>query len=130
MGIEMHIIKREHIPTTNLPGRKIQTVTGKGAFSPSVKMTMGFAHYSDESGPMEPHQHAEEICYVLSAKDSWVERGDAPERLGDPFPLEAGLTLHISPLEWHVFRWKPAGHLDIIFFYGQVDHIRPEDGVE
>jgi len=126
----MQIIKRQQIPVTELPGRKIQTVAGKGAFSPSTIMTMGFAHYSDESGPMEPHQHAEEICYVLSAKDSWVEKGFAPDRLGEPFPLEAGLTLHIPPLEWHVFRWKPGGYLDILFFYGQVENIRPEDGVK
>jgi len=125
----MNIIQRQQIPTMELAGRKIQTVAGKGALSPSTKMTMGFARYSDESGPMEPHQHAEEICYVLSAKDSWVEKGDAPDRLGEPFPLEAGLTMHIPPLEWHVFRWGAGGHLDIIFFYGQVDHIRPEDGI-
>jgi len=122
----MQIIRREQIPVVELPGRRIQTVTGKGTFSPSTKMTMGFAHYSDQSGPMEPHQHAEEICYVLSAAESWVEQGEAPDRFGEPLPLTPGMTLHIPPLEWHVFRWKPGGHLDIIFFYGQVDHIRPE----
>jgi hypothetical protein len=126
----MKLIKRGQIPALELPGRKIQTVAGKGAFSPSTKMTMGFARYSDESGPMEPHQHAEEICYVLSAQDSWVEMGDSPDRLGEPVPLEAGVTLHIPTLEWHVFRWKPGGHLELLFFYGQVDHIRPEDGVQ
>ncbi len=126
----MNIIKREEIPITHLPGRKIQTVAGKGAFSPSAKMTMGFAHYSDESGPMQPHQHAEEIVYVLDAQDAWVEKGDDPNRLSEPIPIQAGLTLHIPPLEWHVFRWKPGGRLDILFFYGQVDHIRPEEGVK
>ena len=25
-----------------------------------------------------------------------------------------------------VFEFKPGGHVDIIFFYGQVDQIRPE----
>lgn len=126
----MNIIKREEIPITHLPGRKIQTVAGKGAFSPSAKMTMGFAHYSDESGPMQSHQHAEEIVYVLDAQDAWVEKGDDPNRLSEPIPIQAGLTLHIPPLEWHVFRWKPGGRLDILFFYGQVDHIRPEEGVK
>jgi hypothetical protein len=125
----MQVIKRQQVPVVELPGRKIQTVTGKGAFSPSTKMTMGFAHYSDEGGQMEPHQHAEEICYVLSARESWVEKGDSPDQLGDLVPLEAGMTLHIPTLEWHVFRWNPSGHLDILFFYGQVDNIRPEDGV-
>jgi len=124
----MHVIKRQQIPVTELQGRKIQTIAGKGALSPSTKMTMGFAQFSDESGPTEVHQHAEEICYVLSAKDSWIETGNAPDRLGNPIPIEAGMTLHIPPLEWHVFRWKPGGHLDMLFFYGQVDNIRPEEG--
>ncbi len=114
----------------SLPGRVIQTVVGKEAIFPSAKMTMGFAHFSDESGPAEPHHHAEEICYVFSARDSWVESGDLPDQLNKSVPLEAGMTLHIPPLEWHVFRWKPGGYLDILFFYGQVDHIRPEDGVK
>jgi hypothetical protein len=126
----MRILTREQIPAQELPGRKIQTLVGRGASSPSTKMTMGFAHFSDEGGPMEPHHHAEEICYVLSAKDSWVEAGDAPDRLSESFPLEGGVTLHIPPLEWHVFRWKPGGYLDLIFFYGQVDNIRPEEGVK
>jgi hypothetical protein len=124
----MQIARRGQIPTLNLPGRTIQTVVGKGAFSPSAKMTMGFAHFSDESGPMEPHQHAEEICYVLSARDSWVDSGALPDQLSKTIPLEAGMTLHIPPFEWHVFRWKPGGYLDILFFYGQVDQIRPEEG--
>ena len=125
----MQIIRREQIAAIELPGRRVQTIVGKGAFSPSTKMTMGFAHYSDASGPMEPHQHAEEICFVYSAEACWVESGVGPDQLGEPHPLEAGLTLHIPPLEWHVFRWRPGGHLDIIFFYGQVDNIRPEEGV-
>ena len=91
---------------------------------------MGFARYSDESGPMVPHQHAEEICFVLDAKESWVERGDAPDHLGEPFQLKAGMTLHIPAFEWHVFRWNPGGFLDILFFYGQVENIRPEEGIQ
>ncbi len=126
----MNIIRRDQIPITNLAGRKVQTVAGKGAFSPSAKMTMGFARYSDESGPMQPHQHAEEIVYVLSSREAWVEKGESPASTGEPVSLEPGMTLHIPPLEWHVFHWKPGGHLDIIFFYGQVDNIRPEDGVK
>jgi len=124
----MQVIKRQQIHATKLPGRMIQTVAGKGAFSPSTKMTMGFAHFSDDSGPTEVHQHAEEICYVLSAKDCWIEAGNTPDRLGNPISIEVGMTLHIPPLEWHVFRWKLGGYLDILFFYGQVDNIRPEEG--
>jgi len=123
----MKLIKRENLEKEYLPGRTIQKAVGKDAFSQSERMTIGFARYSDESGPMEPHHHAEEIVHVLSAKDGWVRRGNAPDSLTDPIPLEAGDTLHFPPLEWHVFEFKPGGHVDIIFFYGQVDHIRPEE---
>ncbi len=123
----MDIIHRDQVPIVELPGRRIQTVAGKGAVSASARMTMGFSHYSDESGPMQPHQHAEEICYVLESANGWVERGESPEHLAQPTSLSPGMTLHIPALGWHVFRWLPGGHLDIIFFYGQVDHIRPED---
>jgi hypothetical protein len=123
----MDLIKREPLKKECLPGRVIQKAVGKDAPSESRKMSMGFAHYSDESGPMEPHHHAEEIVYVLNAKDGWVRIGDAPDKLGDSISLEAGMTLHFPLLEWHVFEFKPGGHVDIIFFYGQVDQIRPEE---
>jgi hypothetical protein len=123
----MDLIKREPLKKECLPGRVIQKAVGKDAPSKSGKMSMGFAHYSDESGPMEPHHHAEEIVYVLKAKDGWVRIGDAPDKLGDSIYLEAGMTLHFPLLEWHVFEFKPGGHVDIIFFYGQVDQIRPEE---
>lgn len=35
-----------------MPGRVIQTAIGKDGFSKSLKMTVGFARYSAESGPM------------------------------------------------------------------------------
>ncbi len=90
---------------------------------------MGFATYSERSGAMEPHHHAEEIVCILSAKDGWVRYGAKRDELGEPIPLQAGMTLHIPPLEWHVFEYDKGGHVDIIFFYGQVDNIRPEEMV-
>ena len=123
----MKLIKRDEIQKEILPGRAIQKVIGKDGASKSEKMTMGFAYYSDESGPMEPHHHAEEIVYILSSENGWVRRGESPEMLGDPVMLEPGMTLHFPPLEWHVFEFEPGGHVDIIFFYGQVDNIRPEE---
>ena len=122
----MQIIQRDQVSAVELPGRKIQTLVGRRAFSASERMTMGYAHYSDASGPMEPHHHAEEICFVLEAKDCRVEFGPAVEDLSTAIPLEKGMTLHIPPLEWHVFRWNSGGSLDILFFYGQIDQIRPE----
>jgi mannose-6-phosphate isomerase-like protein (cupin superfamily) len=123
----MQIIKRNDLEMVMLPGRKLQKAVGKDALSRSSRMTMGFATYSAESGPMEPHHHAEEIVYILSADKGWVRHGPEPDKLGSPVPLAAGMTLHIPPLEWHVFEYDEGGHVDIIYFYGQVDNIRPEE---
>jgi mannose-6-phosphate isomerase-like protein (cupin superfamily) len=90
-------------------------------------MTVGFAYYSAESGPMEPHQHAEEVIYVVGAQGGWVRFGPEKDRLGEPAPLEPGMILHIPPLEWHVFGYDEGGYVDILFIYGQVDQIRPEE---
>jgi hypothetical protein len=123
----MHIIMREELEKVRLPGRVLQKVVGKDSRSASGKMTMGFAHYSAESGSMEPHQHAEEICYIVAVRGGWVRFGHSPENLSIRTALRAGMTLHVDELEWHVFEYDAGGFIDIIFFYGQVDNIRPED---
>ena len=123
----MKLIRRNQIEKILLPGRMIQKAVGKDGLSSSGKMTMGFAHYSEQSGPMEPHHHAEEIVYILDAKDGWVRKGTAKENLGHKIMIEAGMTLHFPHLEWHVFEYKKGGFVDIIFFYGQVEKIRPEE---
>lgn len=76
---------------------------------------------------MEPHHHAEEIVYILSVVGGWVRYGDSKDELPEKLALESGMTLHISELMWHVFEFSEGGHIDIIFFYGQVDNIRPEE---
>ena len=73
------------------------------------------------------HHHAEEIVHILRSIDGCLRFGPAPDQLGDPIPLTPGMTLHIPELEWHVFEYGPGGQVDIIFFYGQVDRIRPEE---
>ncbi len=123
----MEIIKRQEIRKEHLPGRMIQKAVGRDAHSASQKISMGFARYSEESGPMEPHHHAEEVIYVLSSQNGYVRTGSHPDRLGEQVPLESGLTLHFPELEWHVFEFESGGHVDIIFIYGQVDNIRPEE---
>ena len=123
----MKTIKRGELERFILPGRMIQKAVGKESQSKSQRMTMGFATYSAEYGLMEPHNHAEEICYVISSEDGWLRKGPEKDQLGEKIHLEPGMTLHIPPLEWHVFEYGPGGHVDIIFFYGQVDHIRPEE---
>lgn len=123
----MKFLKREALKKECLPGRVIQKAVGKDGASTSGKITMGFARYSEESGPMEPHHHAEEVIYVLSAQKGYVRYGPSPKDLGERIVLEEGMTLHFPHLEWHVFEYEPDGHLEIIFIYGQVDHIRPEE---
>jgi hypothetical protein len=122
---EMQFFKREDIRKKMLPGRVIQLLIGKDdAASTSELMTMGFAHYSEETDPMDPHRHAEEIVYVLSAEDGYVRHGgfgEEPTELGNRVPLQEGLTLHVPAGEWHVFEYDEGGHVDIIFFYSQAD---------
>ena len=66
--------------------------------------------------------------FIFSApKTAGCVKGMRLRNLVIPITLEAGMTLHFPPLEWHVFEFKPGGHVDIIFFYGQVDQIRPEE---
>ena len=64
----MKFVKRKQVKKINLPGRIIQKVIGEDSFIKSDKMTMGFAYYSTESGVMQPHHHAEETVYIITAK--------------------------------------------------------------
>ncbi|MDK1119215.1 MAG: hypothetical protein QGM50_10580 [Anaerolineae bacterium] len=122
----MKLIERKDVKKKALPGRMIQLLVGQDdAVSLSNVMTMGFARYSAESGPMDPHHHVEEIVYILSAKDGWTRHGgfgEQPNALGeDKVILEAGMTLHFPDNEWHVFEFNEGGHVEIIFFYSQAD---------
>jgi len=117
----MDLVVRSDVPKKPLPGRVIQLVTGaSGAVSPSEVITMGFARYSEESGPMSPHHHVEEIVYILESKEGYVRHGGfgaEPTELGQRIVLKPGMTLHFPANEWHVFEFEPGGHVDIIFFY-------------
>ncbi|MDF2874787.1 MAG: hypothetical protein K0R22_1470 [Sporomusa sp.] len=123
----MDIVKRSQLAREVLPGRVIQKAVGRDGVIGSDKMTMGFAHYSRESGPMAPHNHAEETIYVVDSKAGWVRYGSAADKLENKAVLQPGMILHFTELEWHVFEYEAGGYVDIIFFYGQVDNIRPEE---
>ena len=125
----MQIIKKDEIPVKALPGRGVYTAVGKGAPSESSRMTVGWTRYSSEFGPMEPHSHAEETVIVSAAKDAYVRVGPQKDCLGERIPLKADMALHFPAQEWHVFEYDKDGSLDIIYFYAQVDNIRPEDNV-
>ncbi len=125
----MESVHRDNVPVEELPGRGIRRIVGKGASLESGKMTVAIAHYSAATGPMEPHNHAEETIFVLDAENAWISYGPSPDELPNRLDLEPGLTLHIPELEWHVFEWGDHGFADCLVIYGQVDNIRPEDVV-
>ena len=123
----MVLINNDDLIKEVLPGRIIRKCIGRDGYSVSTKMTMGFGEYCEEAGPMKPHRHAEEIVYVLSADRARVRYGGAADALEHTVSLRRGMTLHIPEGEWHVFEYERRGHLDIIFFYGQTENIRPEE---
>ena len=123
----MKVLHRSDIAMECLPGRVLQKSVGRESASPSEKMTICFARYSAESGPMEPHNHAEETVYIIDAENGWVRSGPAKDDLPRKVPLQAGTTLHFPELEWHVFEYGEGGFIDALCIYGQVDNIRPEE---
>jgi hypothetical protein len=123
----MELVQREDLAMEKLPGRKIQKAVGKASAIFSNRMTVGFATYSAESGPMEPHHHAEETVVVLDCEKGWVRRGPSKDHLNERRMLTKGSVMHFDELEWHVFEYETGGFVDIIFIYGQVDNIRPEE---
>jgi hypothetical protein len=123
----MKVIHRREVPVTSLLGRDLNKAVGKDGFDASAKMTVGWARYSKKSGVMEAHQHAEELLYIIDAKDAWIRFGPTRDKLGERVPFVPATMIHFPELEWHVFEYADDGFADLIFFYGQVDNIRPED---
>lgn len=123
----MRIIRKHEEKSEVLPGRIITKAVGKGNPSESARMTVGYADYCVEAGPMSPHNHAEEVVFIIKSDKGYVRFGAEEDKLGERIPLEAGMLLHFPPLEWHVFEYDQGGRVEIIFIYGQVDHIRPEE---
>ncbi|MGE4282993.1 MAG: hypothetical protein AB7G87_04655 [Clostridia bacterium] len=122
----MKVLRRENLKQDRLPGRIIQKVVGNDSASISSKMTVSFAKYSAESGPMEPHQHAEETVYIIDAINGWVRKGPSKDCLNEKVMLSKDTVLHFEELEWHVFEYGEDGFVDALCIYGQVDNIRPE----
>lgn len=122
----MRSIIRNNIAIQPLPGRDLQRAIGKDSYSESKKMTVGFAMYGGE-GEFPPHMHAEEAVYVVNCKDAWILFGDSAEKLDGRERMHPGMLLHIGEGEWHKFVFEQGGYADLMFIYGQVDNIRPED---
>lgn len=73
----MDVLKRTDLDPVKLAGRTLQKAVG-GPCEGTVtitRMTVGFARYSDESGPMEPHHHAEETIYIVDARNGYIRPG-------------------------------------------------------
>jgi hypothetical protein len=123
----MRSTRRADTPIDALPGRGLRRFVGRSSAIASEEMTVGTAIYADEFGPMEAHNHAEETVYVLEADRAWVRWGPSAGDLPNRIDLQAGVVINTPALEWHVFEWEPGGHVELLFIYGQVDNIRPED---
>jgi mannose-6-phosphate isomerase-like protein (cupin superfamily) len=124
---KMKVLSKKTESGKILPGRIVTDAVGKNGPSISGKMTVGFADYRAEAGPMEPHNHAEECVYIILSEKGFLKYGNASDQLDKSIPLEAGMLLHIPPLEWHAFEYEEGGCVEILFIYGQVDNIRPEE---
>ncbi len=122
----MELVARGDIPETRLPGRVVQNAVGRNSAVDSGRMTVSFCRYDASSGPMEPHNHAEESVVVLDCRDAYVKYGTARDSLEHTAALHPGDLMHFPPLEWHVFGYGEGGFLDALCIYGQVDNIRPE----
>lgn len=123
----MEIVKKELISKDNLPGRQLQRAVGENSVFHSNQMTVGFARYSEESGVMSPHNHAEETVIIFDVKDGSIEWGASEYNLPNRADLKKGDVIHIPENEWHVFKYKPGGYVEIVFIYGSTKNLRPED---
>jgi hypothetical protein len=122
----MTIMSKDNLPAARLPGRVIYKAVGKDGESKSTNMSVGFGHYSAESGMMEPHRHAEESVFIIASQKGIVRYGGDKDSLLHSLLLAPGMLLHIPEMEWHVFEYEEGGFVDILFIYGQVTDIRPE----
>ena len=123
----MDFKRRAEIGENRLPGRVVQNAVGRNSAVASEKMTVSYCTYSVESGPMAPHNHAEETVVVLDCKDAYVKHGSGPDSLEHTVRLEKGDLMHFPELEWHVFGYDEGGFVDALCIYGQVTNIRPEE---
>ena len=126
----MKLLQKKDLKSEILPGRIITKAVGRESPAGSGRMTVGFADYCEEAGPMEPHNHAEETVFVIKSEKGYFRYGEARDHLSGRIPLEDGMLIHFAPLEWHVFEYDTGGRVEIIFIYGQVDNIRPEEAPE
>jgi hypothetical protein len=124
--MEYHIAS--NLPQLALSGRAIcKSIGSDGAAIESKSMSFGRSMFSLAYGAMQPHNHAEEIIYVLATKAGRVRFGATKDCSEGNVVLQPGMVLHFAPMEWHVFEFdEPDGYSDVLFFYAQTDNLRPE----
>jgi len=115
----MEVLKKSQLESKTLPGRIITDAVGMNSPVLSTEMSVIYADYRAEAGPMAPHHHAEESIYVIASDRAWVLYGDAEDDLPNRVDLEAGMILHFPDGEWHVFQYEEGGSLEIICIYGK-----------
>lgn len=120
----MEYRRRQDLKAIELPGRILQNAVGKDETMPSQKITMLYATYAPQSGPMQPHKHAEEVVVILDTRDGKVRYGGESDALLHELRLEPGMVLHFPADEWHVFEYDEDGFIDALCMYGQVDNLR------
>lgn len=125
----MDFIKKEELPQKVIPGRKVWTAFGVGGLFESNSMTFGYGRFSPEYGTAEPHNHSEELVYVVDCNTAYVRFGSSKNNLGEKIYLHSGETVHFQNLEWHVLGYDDTknGFLDVVYFYPTAKNIRPED---
>jgi hypothetical protein len=122
----MEMLKRNDLKKGILPGRFVQSAVGSNAAIDSAVMSLGWARFTGEYGPMEPHQHAEESIIVIDAKNGYVRYGSEKDQLCQRISVTSDTVLHFPDQEWHVFEYDEDGYVEILYFYAQSDNIRPE----
>ena len=111
----MDFIKRETTSRKTLClAEVVQNAVGHNSAVLSEKMTVSFCHYSAESGPMEPHNHAEGIGGGAVLQGCLCEVGQRQGLSGAHGGAARGRPDALPSLEWHVFGYKEGGYLDAL----------------
>ena len=123
----MEFVYKDELPIETLPGRGIRKAVGSESYFTSTNMSVGYAMYNYEYGPMEPHQHDEETVIITHSNMGWMSWGDSKTNLPNRVELVEGMVIHIPNGEWHVFNYDEGGSVEIIFVYGTTANLRPEE---
>jgi hypothetical protein len=127
----MELIKKDGLPIKEMLGRAASTAIGfKEAKYHSEKMTYGYGRFDQKYGIAQPHNHAEELVYIVDCKNATIRYGETEQTLCEPVKLTPGDTVWFKENEWHVFGYEDEskfGFIDLLFFYPSAKNIRPED---